>query len=449
MIKPKNIIIIGGNAAGPAAAAKARRTNPEAEVIMFEEGEFISTGTCELPYVVAGDICCYKNLVFYTPETFFEEKGVKVYIRHRVEEIDRFQRVITVRNLEENRTLQFSYDKLILATGSTARKLPWLSSDLENVFRLKTIRDLISIRMFLKEKGGKSVVIIGAGYIGLEMAEAFQRAGLSVTLVEKDSLPLPSSEVEIQYLMLETLKEKGIDFYGGISEMKHVAEGSRLKSFRIEGREVEADLVLVSAGFIPNTSLAVKSKLELGRTGAIKVDNRLRTSDQHIYAAGDGIEVTEKVTGKPVYLPLATIAHNTGHIAGENAAGGNRFMKPVIKNIAVKVFDRAYASVGLTLQEAIKSGFKARAVHEVLPNLVKVMPESEKVFGKIVYDMNSFKILGASFLGGKEVTGYSDLISSFIHTGTDVRTLGELYYNYTPPLSPFINLLSVLGRKVR
>lgn len=449
MIKPKNIIIIGGNASGPSAAAKAKRTNPEAEVIMFEEGEFISTGTCEMPYVVSGDICCYKNLVLFTPERFFEEKGVKVYIRHRVEEIDRFERTLTVRNIEDNKLLKFSYDKLILATGSTARKLAWLPNDLENVFRFKTIRDLISIRTFIKEKGVKSAVIIGAGYIGLEMAEAFCKAGLSVTLVEKDSLPLPSSEVEIQHLMLEILKDNGVDFYGGISEMKPLTEGRCLKAFRIEGREVDADLVLVSAGFIPNTSLALKSKLELGRTGAIKVDNKLRTSDQHIYAAGDNIEVTEKVTGRPVYLPLATIAHAAGHIAGENAAGGNKFMKAVIKNTAVKVFDRSYASVGLTIQEALKGGFKAGAVHEVVPNLVKVMPQSEKVFGKIVYDMNSYKILGASFLGGREVTGYADLISSFIHTGTDLRTLGELYYNYTPPLSPFINLLSVLGRKVR
>jgi pyruvate/2-oxoglutarate dehydrogenase complex dihydrolipoamide dehydrogenase (E3) component len=280
------------------------------------------------------------------------------------------------------------------------------------------------------------------------MAESFHRIGVSVTLVEKDSLPLPSSEVEVQYLMQEVLKEKGIEFYGGITELKPFVEGSRLKAFTIEGRRVEPDLVLAAAGFIPSTSLAVKSKLELGRSGAIKVDNKLRTSDQNIYAAGDNIEVTEKVTGKPVYLPLATVAHNAGHIAGENAAGGNKFMKPIIKNIALKVFDRSYVSVGLTLKEALQSGFKAVSVHDVVPNLVKVMPQSERVFGKLVYDKNSYKILGASFFGGGEVTGYGDLISAFIHTGADVRTLGELYYNYTPPLSPFINLLSVLGRKV-
>ncbi|MGE5431510.1 MAG: FAD-dependent oxidoreductase [Syntrophomonadaceae bacterium] len=448
MIKPKNIIVIGGNAAGPSAAAKAKRTSPDSEVIMFEEGEFISTGTCELPYVVAGDICCYKNLVFYSPESFFQEKGVKVYIKHRVEEINRIEKSLTVRNIDENKLLKFSYDKLVLATGSTARKLAWLPGGLENVFRLKTVRDLISIRMFIKEKGARQVVIIGAGYIGLEMAEAFHRIGCSVTLVEKGGLPLPSSETEIQYLIRELLKEKGVDFYGGISELNHFTEGSRLKSFKIEGRLLEPDLVLVAAGFIPNTSLAVKSKLELGRTGALKVDNKLRTSDQNIYAAGDNIEIIEKVTGKPVYLPLATIAHNAGHIAGENAAGGNRFLKPVIKNIAVKVFDKSYVSVGLTLQEALASGFKAVSVHEVVPNLVKVMPQSESVFGKLVYDKNSYKVLGASFFGGKEVSGYGDLIASFIHTGADIRTLGELYYNYTPPLSPFINLLSVLGRKV-
>lgn len=449
MLKPKNIIIIGGNASGPAAAAKAKRTNPDAEVIMFEQGEFISTGTCELPYVVSGDICCYKELVFFSPESFQQEKGVKVYIRHRVEEINRSEKSITVRDLDQNKLLTFSYDKLVLATGSRARKLPWLPSEPENVFCLKTVRDLISIRMFIKENSPKSAVIIGSGYIGLEMADSFSRIGCSVTLVEKDKLPLPSAEPEIQYLILELLKEKGIEFYGNTPEMRHFTEGSRLKAFDIEGRRVEPGLVLAAAGFIPETSLAVKSRLELGPSGAIRVDNKLRTSDQNIYASGDNIEVMEKITGRPVYLPLATIAQKAGHIAGENAAGGNMFMKPVIKNAAVKIFDRSYVSVGLTLQEALKSGFKAAFVHDVVPDLVKVMPGSQKVFGKLVYDRNSWRILGASFLGGSEVTGYGDLISSFIHSGLDARLLGEMYYNYTPPLSPFVHLLSVLGRKIR
>ncbi|MCU7495075.1 MAG: FAD-dependent oxidoreductase [Ignavibacteria bacterium] len=449
MIKPANIIVIGGNAAGPAAAAKARRTNPEAGVIMFEEGEFISTGTCELPYVVSKEISCYKNLVFFTPETFRQEKGVEVFIRHRVEEIDRTGKSILVRSLEENRLLKFNYDKLVLATGSLARRLPWLPAELENVFCLKSVRDLIAIRTYIRDKAVKSVVIFGAGYIGLEMAESFNSLGCSVTLLEKGSLPLPLSEPEVQHLILEELKERGIEFYGGISELRPITEGSRVKAFRIEGLRLEADLVLVAVGFIPNVSLAVKSRLELGRSGAIKVDNRLRTSEQNIYAAGDSIEVLEKVSGKPVYLPLATVAHNSGYIAGENAAGGNSFMKPVIKNIALRVFDISYVSVGLRLEEAVNIGFKAQSVYELAPNLVKVMPGSKKVFGKIVYDSTSYKILGASFLGGKEVTGYGDLISSFIHSGLDVRTLGELYYNYTPPLSPFIHLLSLLGRKAR
>lgn len=449
MYKPKNIIVVGGNAAGPAAAAKARRTNPDAGIIMFEEGEFISTGTCEMPYVVSQDICCYKNIVFYTPETFEADKGAKVYIRHRVEEINRREKCVRVRDLAENRLKDFNYDKLVLATGSTARKIPWLPGDAENVFHLKNIRDLISLRMYIKERSPKSALIIGSGYIGLELADSLSHIGCSVTLADKESLPMGSAEVEIQHLLSVVLKDHGVQFIGNISELKLFNDAKRIKAFEYEGRRVETDMVLVAAGFIPNATLALKSKLELGATGAIKVDNKLRTSDPDIFAAGDNIEVIEKPSNKPAYIPLATIAQKYGHIAGENAAGGNAYAKPVVKNIAVKVFDKSYVSVGLSTAEALRHNFRILSVHEIAPNIIRVMPGSENVFGKIIYEKNTFRVLGASFLGGKEATGYGDLLSSFITTGLDARALADINYNYTPPLSPFVHLLSVLGRRIR
>ncbi len=449
MIKPKKIIIVGGNAAGPAAAAKAKRVNPEAEVILFEAGEFISTGTCEIPYVLSGEIDDYKKIVFFSPEKFFEKKGVKVFVNHRVEEILRKEKIVKVRDLKKDKVSEHGYDKLVLTTGSIAKGVEQFPTSLKNVYHLKNVSDLIRIEKSVKEKSLKNVVIIGSGYIGLEAADAFHSSGINVTILERNKYPLPSSEPEVQYLINELLKQKEISFYGSAEKLKVTASDEILKSINLDSRLLEFDIVLVAAGFLPNAELAKKCGLETGKTGAIKVDSRLRTSCQHIYAAGDNIEIINAVTNKPDYIPLAAIAHQYGHIAGENAAGGNMKAEPVVKNLAVKIFDKFFVSVGLNSEEARSEKFLFEEVHEVVPNLVEVMPASQEVFGKIIYEKESRKILGASFFGGREVSGFGDLISALIRTKQAANILASLNYNYTPPLSPFVNLLSVLGRKIK
>ncbi|MGE5458003.1 MAG: FAD-dependent oxidoreductase [Methanococcaceae archaeon] len=449
MIRPKKIIVIGGNAAGPSAAAKAKRVNPEADIILFEQGDFISTGTCEIPYVLGGDIKCYKEVVFFTPEEFESEKHVKVLVRHRVESINRRQKEIIVRDIVNNSTSTYSYDSLILATGAKSKKLSQLSSELKNVFYLKSIADLIKVKSYLKTNKISSAAIIGSGYIGIEAAEALSKWGCQLTIIEREQLPLPFAEPEVKYLVRELFKEHGISFYPGVETLKTVIKEDKLKEIVVEGRSLEFDLVLVSIGFQPENTLAIASGLELGKSGALKVDRKLHTSDSSIFAAGDNIEVINAITNKPEYMPFAPIAHNSGHIAGANAAGGNSYADPVVKNSALKIFDNVYVSVGLTFSEAKAHGFNCMEVHAVSPNLVKVMPGSKNVFGKIVYEKGTLKILGASFFGGNEVSGYGDLISALIISRTAASILEKISYNYTPPVSPFINLLSVLGHKIR
>ena len=192
-----------------------------------------------------------------------------------------------------------------------------------------------------------------------------------------------------------------------------------------------------------------KAKLEIGEFGGIKVDSRLKTSDPHIYAAGDCIEIVDAVSGRPNYFPLATLARDQGHSAGENAVGGNSRIEPVVKNISVKLWDKFLINVGFSSAEAKEYKFKFKSVTEVANNLVKVMPGSEKVFGKIICEEDSKEILGAAFFGGNEVSGYGDIISILIKLKQPGEILSEINYNYTPPLSPFINLLSLLGRKIK
>src|ERR1035437_6485981 len=447
MKKGDKIIIVGGNAAGPAAAAKAKRVNPEAEVILFEAGNFISTGTCEIPYVLSNEIKNIEDIIFFNPEEFYRQKGVKVFVNHLVEEINTKEKFVKVQNLKDGTFANYYYDKLILTTGSTAKK-DILVKDAVNSFTLKNISDLVHIRDYIGSFNIKNVSIIGSGYIGLEAAEALVNIGCSVSLIEKASLPFPSSEPEIQVLIKELLVKNNITFYSS-AEIKPIYNQNKISAININGRIVETDLVISAIGISPNVYLAVKANLKLGATGALKVDTRLRTSDFNIYAAGDLIEVTEFITGRPVFLPFATYAYEYGHIAGENAAGGNVSASPVINNSGLRLFDKYYVSVGLTSFEAERSNILTESVTDIQADYASVMPGAGKVFGKIVFEKISNRVLGASFFGGREVEGFVNVVSALIRLRQPARMLAEINYVYTPPIAPLKNLLSSLGKKIK
>ncbi len=445
----QKIIVVGGNAAGPSAAAKAKRVNPDAEVILFEADKYISTGTCELPYVISGEIENANKLVYFDEESFYLKKGAKVFTQHPVESIDRRRKFVVVKNLKTGDYQKVEYDKLILTTGSKAKTLEALPDSLQNVFNLKKVTDLEKIKSYLDNNVVNNVLIVGSGYIGLETAEAFSELGKNVSVLEIAGMPLPTAEPEIQHLVKTLLENKNVRFLGNAKNSEFVHDGNKFKRLKYNGRFIEFDLAVVAIGVKPNVDLALTANLETGKFGGLKVDSKLKTTDPNIFAAGDNIEVINKITNRPDYIPIATLAHQHGHIAGANAVGENHFAKPVIKNMAVKIFGNAYASVGLNFEEAKNLSVHVAEVHAVAYSLVKVMPGSKKVFGKIVFDKQTRQIYGASFFGGKETTGYADLISSLIHTKSETDILAELYFNYTPPYSPFINLLSVLGRKIR
>jgi NADPH-dependent 2,4-dienoyl-CoA reductase/sulfur reductase-like enzyme len=447
MKKGDKIIIVGGNAAGPAAAAKAKRVNPEAEVILFEAGNFISTGTCEIPYVLSNEIKNTEDIIFFNPEEFYRQKGVKVFVNHLVEEINTKEKFVKVQNLKDGTFTNYCYDKLVLTTGSIAKK-DILVKNAVNSFTLKNISDLVQIKEYIGSFNVKNISIIGSGYIGLETAEALLNIGCTVSIIEKSSLPFPSSEPEIQQLIKELLVKNNITFYPS-ADIKPIYNQNKISAININGRIVETELVINAIGISPNVYLAVKANLKLGTTGALKVDTRLRTSDFNIYAAGDLIEVTDFITGRPVFLPFASYAYEYGHIAGENAAGGNVSASPVINNAGLRLFDKYYVSVGLTSYEAERSKILTESVTDIQADYASVMPGAGKVFGKIVFEKFSNRLLGASFFGGREVEGFVNVVSALIRLRQPARMLAEINYVYTPPLSPLKNLLSSLGKKIK
>jgi NADPH-dependent 2,4-dienoyl-CoA reductase/sulfur reductase-like enzyme len=449
MKKPLRILVIGGNAAGPAAAAKAKRFNPNADVILFEASEFISTGTCEMPYVLSGEIDDYRKILFFSPESFMSEKGVKVYVKHFVEEINERKKQITVQNLIEDKTLFYDYDRLIITTGSKARTLPGFDTQMKNIFTLKNLNDLIQIDKYIKENAVKNAIVIGSGYIGLEAVESLKKRNINVIVIEKESIPLSGADEEFGNEILKILTNQRIDFIGDIKEIEPVISGDKLHSVKLNEKFLETDLVLLSVGFEPDNFLAHSAKIEFGKFGGIRIDQYSKTSNRFIYAAGDNAEVINAITGKADYLPLATHAYDLGHVAGENAAGGNVKYESFIKNISVKIFNKFFTSVGLSESEAKRHGFNVKVISAKARNLVAVMPGSDYVIGKLLIDKNSHKILGASFLGGNEISGYADLISALIRLNAPATALSKINYNYTPPLSPFINLLSIIGKQVK
>ena len=442
MLKNK-IIIIGGNAAGCAAAAKAKRVNPNAEIIIFEKSNYISTGTCELPYVLSGEIDDYNKLVFYTPETFLREKGVRVYNNTEIKSIDRRKKTVTTTANDE-----YAYDSLILAAGSTAKTLPD-SSLYQNIFTLKNINDIAGIQHYFSEAQPKNALIIGSGYIGLEIAGALAERKCNVTIIEKAKSLLPSAEEEISILIRELLQKNTVAFYTECDNYKLIGSNNKISAVKIGSRILDVDVVITALGFHPNTLLAIASHLDIGVSGGIKVNNKLQTSDPNIFAAGDVIEYPQLLTRKSAYIPLATLARTSGYIAGTNAVGGNEFISPVVKNISVKIFNKYFVQVGLTTEEVKKHGFTFEILSIIVPNKVKVMPGWGNTFAKVVVEKNTNRILGASFFGDSEVSGYGDIIALCIRKRIPFHEFQEMNFNYTPPLSPFVNPLVQLSKKLK
>jgi NADPH-dependent 2,4-dienoyl-CoA reductase/sulfur reductase-like enzyme len=447
MSERKTIVIVGGNAAGPAAAAKAKRVDPDADVLMIEQNEFISTGTCELPYVISGEVSSHEKIVYFDEESFEEKKGARVSAMSRVEEIDRKARELTVRNVNDDSTWRQRYDKLILATGSVAKSVPTIPADATNVFRLKSVPHVVELKNYVEREKPQSAVVVGSGYIGLETAEAFRKLECDVKIVELASAPMPQAEREIRKLVETTLEDEGVEFVGGVEDMEAFVEDGRIVRMKGGGKRFDADVVVVSVGVAPETRLAENAGLDVGVFGALQVDNAMRTSDPNIYAAGDCAEVVNGVTLRPDYVPLAAYARDGGYTAGENAAGGNARYHPVFRNASMRLFDRFYAGVGLTEPEAKKAGFVFASASATAFNRVHVMPGAGKVFGKIIFEKDTKRLLGGAFFGGREVSGYVDVVSTLIAHKLPAGALAQTEYNYNPPLSPFVNLLSILGKK--
>ncbi len=429
----ERLVIIGAVAAGTSAAAKARRTDPELEIILLERGADISYSACGLPHYIAGVVSSAEQLVARSVKEF-RDSGVDVRIRHQVDEIDAANRQLSVSDLDSQTTYRLPYDRLVIATGATPIRPAIQGLDLDGVWDLRTLDDGRALEAALNRERPQRAVIIGAGSIGVEMAEAFRARGLEVTIVEMRPQVLPYLDEEMAALVHAELERQGVQLL--LKNRVLRCEGSAaIERVITEQGPLPADLVLVAVGVCPNTSLAKQAGVALGAGGAIAVDEQMRTSMDRIWAAGDCAETLHQVTREKVYLPMGTTANKQGRTAGANAAGGQLTFQGVAGTALAKVFELQVARTGLNEREAKEKGLNVRSTSIVARDRASYYPGVAPLHVRLTVDASSGRLLGGQIVGMAGVAKRIDTLATAVYGGFTVEDLTRIDYGYAPPFA--------------
>ena len=426
----EKIIIIGGVAAGATAAAKVRRISPDAQITMIEAGPDISFANCGLPYYIGGDIKSRSKLILQSPQSFNEQYNVDVHINTTVSSIDRRSHIISATNTQTGEQKTFEYTKLILAQGGRPIKPTLPGSDLDHVFTLWTLEDMDKIAGHLDEKKPKNAVVVGGGFIGLEMVEALTKRGLKVNVVEMMPHVMAIMESETAGFIENEMLSYGVGIHTGTGVTEITSNSVKLDN----GKTLEADMVLLSIGVRPTLQLAKDAGLEMGEAGGLLVNEQLQTSDADIFAAGDMVEIEHRVNGKKVRIPLAGPANRQGRIAAENALGGNHSYKGALGTSIVRVFEAVAGITGLSLKQARTLGMDADAVVVHKEHHTSYMPGAETVTTMLVYDKKTGVVLGGQTAGYKGADKRLDIIATAAATKLTVSDLADIDFSYSPPI---------------
>ena len=427
------IIIVGGVAGGASAAAKARRTNESADIVMFEKGPYVSFANCGLPYYVGETIQNRDDLLLQTPERFWKRFRVQVQVLHEVIRIDRTAKCVQVKNLITQDITSHPYDTLILAPGAGAimPNIPGIQA--KNIFTVKTVPDSDAIKTFLKNYPTQHALIIGGGFIGLETAEALKNRGRTVTIIEKAPQILPPFDPDMATLVAHHLQEKGVKIVAGDGINGFRQEGEFAKEAELEsGKRLPMDLAILSIGVRPELKLAREAGLEIGPSGGIAVNERQQTSDPDIYAAGDAVETVHLVTGKRTRIPLAGPANKQGRVAGANAAGGDLQFHGALGTAIVESMGITAAKTGLSEHEAKAHGLNyfVSLTHPL--DHAGYYPGAEALHMKLVVEQQTGKLFGAQIVGDQGVDKRIDVLATALHAGMRVQDLEQLDLAYAP-----------------
>jgi NADPH-dependent 2,4-dienoyl-CoA reductase/sulfur reductase-like enzyme/rhodanese-related sulfurtransferase len=424
----RKIVIVGGVAGGASAAARARRVDESAEIHIFERGPYISFANCGLPYHIAGEIQDREKLLIMTPEKMWARSRVKAHINHEVFSINRSDKTIRVRGNDGSEE-DFSYDKLILSQGAKPIVPPIPGADLPSVFTLRDVPDMDRIIDFLDTRKPKTAAVIGGGFIGLEMAEAFHRRGMGVTIIEKLPHILPLLDGDMARHLENKVRSDDFAILTGAEAQSFSSKGVQLA----DGTFVPAELILLSVGVRAEVELAKSAGLEIGVTGGVKVNARMESSDADIYAVGDAAETTHMLTGARTRIPLAGPANRQGRIAGANAAGGHFLYPGALGTSIVRILNMTAGFTGLNSAQAAKAGLSFFTSVTTDPNHASYYPGARAMMMKIIAEEGSGRLLGSQIVGEEGVDKRTDVLATAIAGKMTVFDLESLDLAYSPP----------------
>lgn len=440
------IVIIGGVAAGTKAAAKSKRMLPDADVHIYTQDTHVSYSSCGLPYYIAGDFADWQKLIVRTKEEF-EKSGIEIHLQNRVTKILPMDKKILVKDLVKNSCNFIEYDKLIIATGASPFIPNIKNNNLKNIFTVRTLEDGINIRK--KMEISKNITIIGGGYIAVEMIEAFVKNGKNVTLIERSPFIMSVFDEDISSLIQSYILENSDNLVKIINEdtvTEFVGEEEVSGVLTANGCGFETDMVIISTGVRPNVNVAQDAGIELGITGAIKVNSRMRTNLQDIYACGDCVEKINMVSNAPVWLPQGSTANKEGRVAAINACGEVEDFEGILSSAVLRYHALNISMTGLTEKTAQKLGYDTVSVVITKRDKAGYMPEVQNVTLKLVADRRSHKVLGAQAIGCGDADKRVNTVSVGLLSGMRVEDLLDVDLTYAPPFSTSIDILISAAR---
>lgn len=439
------VVIVGGVAGGASAAARLRRLNEKAEIIVFEKSGYVSYANCGLPYYIGGVITDKSELTLQTPESFWQRFHIDVRVKHQVTSINREKKTVTVKNLVNGCEFEESYDKLILSTGAKPAipKLENIESD--KIFTLRTVEDTFKIYNFADRSNPKTATVIGGGFIGLETAENLAHRGIKVTLVEYADHVLAPFDFDMACQLHNVLRKNGITLMLKTGVTGFEEKKGKIISKTSNGGCIESDMVLLAIGVVPDTELAQKAGLELGIKNSVVVNDNMQTSDEDIYAVGDAVEVKHYVTGKKALIALAGPANKQGRIAADNICGIKSTYKGSQGSSVMKLFDLTAASTGVNESLAKVLGIKYNKVVLTPLSHASYYPDAQPMTLKMIYEEETLVILGAQIVGYDGVDKRIDVIATAIRAGLKATDLCDLDLAYAPPYSSAKDPVNMAG----
>lgn len=445
----ERLIVVGGDAAGMSAASQARRRRgpEELEIIALERGSFTSYSACGIPYYIGGVVQDLDRLVSRTPEVFRERYAIDARTHHEVIAIDLDRGAVRVRSKADESDRWESFDHLVIATGATPIRPPLPGSDAQGVFGVQVLDDGREIHDVMGSRDPRTAVVVGGGYVGLEMAEAFKLLGLEVAVVELATAPMSTLDPDMGSLVAAGMRKRDIPVYTEEPVEGFERSGGWVSAVVTAGRKLPADIVILGLGVEPNVALARFAGIEIGASGGIAVDRRMRTGKERVWAAGDCAEKFHRVSGKPVSIALGTHANKEGRVAGINIGGGYATFPGVLGTAASKVCDIEIGRTGLSESEAREAGFEALSVTVESTTRAGYFPDAMPIKTKLVVEVGSGRLLGAQIVGREGAAKRIDVLATALWNEMSVGELQSIDLSYAPPFSPVWDPVLIAARK--